>query len=96
VKENAKHRSRRVREAHGVQSTNAVGEPALPPEFAIFAWLLDPERRETMRRRFIDGKGGAMERRITEFATQQAACTGIRIHRLEIHDDRAVPAGGGE
>ena len=51
-----------------MQSTNAVGEPALPPEFAIFAWLLDPERRETMRRRFIDGKGGAMERRITEFA----------------------------
>jgi hypothetical protein len=31
-------------------------------------WLLDPERRETMRRRFIGGKGGPLERWIWKFA----------------------------
>src|SRR5260370_37885761 len=68
MKENAKRRSRRAQEAHPVQGTNAVDESALPPELAIFAWLLDPARRETMRRRFIDGKGGPMERWIWKFA----------------------------
>jgi len=68
MKEDAKRRSRRAREAHRAQSANAVGEPALPSELAIFAWLLDPARLETMRRRFIDGKGGAMERWVWKFA----------------------------
>ena len=60
--------SRRARDPHRVQTTNAVGEPELPPELAIFAWLLDPARSETMRRRFIDGKGGAMERWVSKYA----------------------------
>jgi hypothetical protein len=68
MKEDAKRRSCRAREAHRAQSTNAVGEPAFPSELAIFAWLLDPPRLETMRRRFIDGKGGAMERWVWKFA----------------------------
>jgi hypothetical protein len=68
MKENAKRRLHRAREAYRVQSTNAGGEHALPPELAIFVWLLDPERYETMRRRFIDGKGGAVEHWVSEYA----------------------------
>jgi hypothetical protein len=69
MKKGVRHRrAREAREADHAQRTNTVGGPELPPEFATFAWLLDPERRETMRRRFVDGKGGAMERWVTKFA----------------------------
>ena|ERR1700731_565326 len=68
MKKNGKRRSRRAQEAHRAQSMSAVGGPALPPALAIFAWLLNPEQREAMRRRFIDGKGGTMERWIWKFA----------------------------
>jgi hypothetical protein len=57
--------ARKVRHA---QSTSVSGGPVVPPALAIFVWLLDPERRETMRRRFIDGKGGPLERWIWKFA----------------------------
>jgi len=44
------------------QGTKASGGPELSPALALFAWLSHPEQREAMRRRFIDGKGGFMER----------------------------------
>ena len=60
--------ARSARKVRRAQSTKASGGPELRPVFAIFAWLLNPERREAMRRRFIDGKGGPMERWIWKFA----------------------------
>jgi hypothetical protein len=61
----------RARKVGCAQRTRAGGGSELPPHLAIFAELLDPEPRETMRRRLIDGRGGAMERRITKFASRR-------------------------
>jgi hypothetical protein len=64
----AKRGGRRARQVDGAQRASAGGGTERSPEVAQFEWLLDPKRTETMRRRFIDGKGGAVERWITKFA----------------------------
>ncbi len=59
---------RRPEKARRGQGTPAGYGPEVPPELAMVAWLLDPERREATRRRFIDGKGGSLEGRLYKYA----------------------------